>query len=106
MVALCVGDREAPADRRRGAPIDRVVSGLLWLGRRMPGGERGLGEPQRVRLLPDQIRENREWVGHSDAVLGGLPLEKFGNEFPAPFGDLVRQLSGVGKSILGLAITG
>jgi hypothetical protein len=86
---------------RRAQPQCQIVIPQRQLRLDQPGGVR-----HQARRHLEKGGGNREWVGHSDAVLGALPLEKFGNEFPAPFGDLVRQLSGVGKSILGLAITG
>jgi hypothetical protein len=72
-----------------------------------------LDQPRGVRHQASRHLEeggaNRERVGHSDAVPGGLPLEKFGDEYPAllsNFGYLPRQLKGAGKSIPDLAITG
>jgi hypothetical protein len=96
-----------------GPPRNRLRGALPQCQIVIPQRQLRFDQPRAVRHQARRHLEeggaNRKRVGHSDAFPGGLPFEKFGDEFPAllsNFGYLPRQLEGVGNSILGLAITG
>jgi hypothetical protein len=63
---------------RRALPQCQVVIPQRQLRLDQPRGVR-----HQARRHLEEGGANRERVSHSDAVPGGLPLEKFGDEFPA-----------------------